>query len=860
MDGPSCPIDSGSAPSTTRVARKLRYGAFVALLLLFAGSAAFAQTTLTPATLSFGNEALQVPSAVKTAAFKNTQTAPVTISDIIISGPNGGDFISGGNCPLSPNQLAAKASCSITVTFTPTVLGAETAALTVTDNASTSPQSLALTGTGVAPVTLTPATLAFGNQAQGTTSAAKTVTLTNVQTIPLSITSIAVSAPFEQQPGSTCGTPPASLAGGASCTIILAFSPTTVAAASQTLTVTDNAAISSQSVALTGTGITPVTLSSATLGFGSVVAGDTSAVKIVTLNNKENIALNFSSIATSGDFAIASGSTTCGTSLAAGAMCTVGVTFTPTMIAAETGTLTFTDDAANNPQTVALTGTGTTPVTVTPANENLAQTAIGNVGAAKTVTVTNKMNIALNFTSITPSANFTILSSTCGGSLAGGAMCTVGIAFAPTALGAAAGTLTFNDSAVNNPQTVSLSGTGTAPVTANKSSLTFAARSLGTTSAAQTVTVANNLTTSLNLSGNSVTGDFAISSASSTCGSSIAPGASCALGVTYTPTVVGAETGSLTINFGAFGSPIVVGLSGTGTATGLSSIAITPANSSISLGAAQQFTATGTFTGPARTVNVTTSVVWSSSLTGVATIGNTAGSQGLASGAGAGTTKIGATLNGVSGSTNLTVTGTSLISIAVTPPSPSIAAGLTQQFVATGTYSDNSTQNLTGSVTWMSATTSVATIAAGGLATGKTAGTSNITASIGGVTSPVDVLTVTPPILESIAVTPAGPSITVGLTQQFTATGTYSDNSTQNLTGSVTWTSGTLSVATFGAGGLATSVGVGTSNITASIGGVTSPVDVLTVTPPTFRVDRGHAGESVDYRWIDPAVHGDGNV
>src|SRR5207248_1928375 len=100
------------------------------------------------------------------------------------------------------------------------------------------------------------------------------------------------------------------------------------------------------------------------------------------------------------------------------------------------------------------------------------------------------------------------------------------------------------------------------------------------------------------------------------------------------------------------------------------------------------------------------------------------------------------------------------------------------------TYTDSSTQNLTSQVTWASGTTSVATITTAGLATGVAAGTSTISASLNGITGST-VLTVSAAALQSIAVTPANPSIAKGLTQQFTATGTYTDSSTQNLTGQV---------------------------------------------------------------------------
>ena len=111
-------------------------------------------------------------------------------------------------------------------------------------------------------------------------------------------------------------------------------------------------------------------------------------------------------------------------------------------------------------------------------------------------------------------------------------------------------------------------------------------------------------------------------------------------------------------------------------------------------------------------------------------------------------------------------------------------------------------------MTWASATPSVATINAAGLATGVAAGTSTISATLGGVTGST-VLTVSPAALLSIAVTPANPSVAKGLTQQFTATGTFSDNSTQDLTSQVTWASATTAVATINAAGLATGGGDG---------------------------------------------------
>lgn len=267
-----------------------------------------------------------------------------------------------------------------------------------------------------------------------------------------------------------------------------------------------------------------------------------------------------------------------------------------------------------------------------------------------------------------------------------------------------------------------------------------------------------------------------------------------------------------------------------GTPQSLVSIAVTPKNLSVVNGGTQQFTATGTY-GDGSTQNLTSTATWSSSNTSVATIGGT----GLASGVGAGTTTIQAASGSVTGSTTLTVTVAPpvLTSIAVTPANPSIAKGVTQQFTATGRYSDGSTQNLTNTATWSSSNTSVATISGTGLASGLRVGTTTIQAASGSVTGSTT-LTIAAPTLSSVTVTPSNPSIPNVSAQQFTATGAYSDGSTQNLTNSVVWTSSNTSVATINSTGLATAVGAGTSTIRATQGSVNGST-TLTVTPRKHR-------------------------
>ncbi|MBL9077614.1 MAG: Ig-like domain-containing protein [Planctomycetes bacterium] len=265
------------------------------------------------------------------------------------------------------------------------------------------------------------------------------------------------------------------------------------------------------------------------------------------------------------------------------------------------------------------------------------------------------------------------------------------------------------------------------------------------------------------------------------------------------------------------------------TAAVLVSIAVTPATPSIALGTTQQFAATGTYS-DSTTQDLTTQVTWTSLTPATATVSNAGGTEGLATSAAIGTTTVRATDagSGIHGETVLTVTAAVLVSIAVTPALSSIALGTAQQFAATGTYSDSTTQDLTTQVTWTSLTPATATVSnAGGsegLATSAAIGTTTVRATdAGSGIHGETVLTVTAAVLVSIAVTPALPSIALGTTQQFTATGTYSDSTTQDLTAQVTWTSLTPATATVsnagGSEGLATSAAAGTTTIRATDAG-----------------------------------------
>jgi hypothetical protein len=178
-----------------------------------------------------------------------------------------------------------------------------------------------------------------------------------------------------------------------------------------------------------------------------------------------------------------------------------------------------------------------------------------------------------------------------------------------------------------------------------------------------------------------------------------------------------------------------------------------------------------------------------------------------------------------------------LTSITVLPANASIYVGRTLQYVAVGHYSDGSVRNITSTVTWASSVSAVAPIAAGGLATGATVGGTTISASLSGIqgSTPLNVIPLPPPpTLLSISVTPVNVTINVGQSEQYAATGHYSDGSTRSLTSAVTWSSSQTSVATIGAGGLASSTAAGATTIGATLGTLygSTTLTVITTPPP----------------------------
>jgi hypothetical protein len=303
--------------------------------------------------LTFADQNDGTTSAPQTITVTNTGNENLTVTNVSITGPNSGDFAETNTCTTA--SVAPQSTCAITVTFTPTITGNETASVSITDNAPASPQAVSLTGFGVGSgpaAQLSATSLTFPLTVVGTQSKAQTVTLTNAGNATLTISKIAASVNFTET--NTCGT---SVAVGASCTITITFKPTMPNALTGAVTITDNAAGSPQSVALSGTG-TVVTLSPALINFGSVAVGQSSSVHVATLKNSSKSALAVSIAVTGTDPGDFPETNTCGTSVPASSTCTISVTFKPAARGLASAAVSITDTGGGSPQTVTLVGSG----------------------------------------------------------------------------------------------------------------------------------------------------------------------------------------------------------------------------------------------------------------------------------------------------------------------------------------------------------------------------------------------------------------------------------------------------------------------------------------------------------------------
>lgn len=247
------------------------------------------------------------------------------------------------------------------------------------------------------------------------------------------------------------------------------FSITLNTNGSQTVTGRDtvNSAVTATATVTVGSGGNgPLTVSPSSLAFSNTKAGATSSPKTITVTNANSVAIAVSSVgftgANPGDFVVSSN--TCGASIPASSSCKIKVAFAPSTTGARSAALTLIDTASNSPQSVGVTGTGLAAVKLTPATLHYLSTVVGQTSAAKVATFKNLLttSVTLGGISITGAnaADFSIASTTCGGSVAALSTCTINVTFTPSATGARNGTLQVLSNAIPGTVTSALTGTG----------------------------------------------------------------------------------------------------------------------------------------------------------------------------------------------------------------------------------------------------------------------------------------------------------------------------------------------------------------------------------------------------------------
>jgi hypothetical protein len=589
----------------------LSYGVSVELrgtgILSSAGNGSIA---ISPTTLNFGSLVLSQSGQMQWAALMNTGNSPVTINSISTATNAGhgsaGDFflanpsnyygeVCGSAYNYStqtyqgytvPFSLAPQSSCSIVMEFEPSISGPESGTLTVTDSAVGSPHSVGLSGIGISsvqPLAISPSAMTFPAELVGDPSAAQTFTITNPGEDYVAIDRTFATGDFGVVDGGSCGG--TKLAPLSSCSVSVAFIPTTAGTRTGTLTLTDSLSSKPSVFNLTGTGIQAngaLVLGQSSLAFGAQENGSTSASLELMLSNPGNSPVTINNIETTGDFAVTSQYSSyesyCGGVLSPGATCAILVAFSPTKPSGpESGSLMIRSTIGTT--TVPLSGTSVESaqaIHITPATINFGGAEVGNsTEPTDTVTVyiDNTGGAAVTFPSLpvitgispAPGSDFPITGNGCSAympvysgaaivPMPPGASCSLTLAFSPSAATTEKATFKLVDSA--GTQTIALSGVGTAAIpaiTLQPPVLSYDQLGVGAASPSPYgpgINLYNNGTKSLTISSVAVTSgsaDFSISPYVAYCtGDSVPPGQPCEVAFAFHPTAAGYRTGTAT--------------------------------------------------------------------------------------------------------------------------------------------------------------------------------------------------------------------------------------------------------------------------------------------------------------------------
>lgn len=527
------------------------------------------------------------------ATFANTNfTHNLPANLVVAASPNASTPLApcvGSFVPLSPGvtsftinglQVPTGGTCDFTVDVSSGTVGSYPVTMAAgaivgnvlgvpVSNAASNTATLTVNAPAAPAVQLTPGGLNFGSVTVGTPAPPQSALLQNVGTANLVLSGLSLT-PGDFTETNTCPIGPPGLPPAGTCAFAVNFTPAAVGVRSADITIASNAATSPNILPLTGTGVAvPVAIPSllpSALTFPTQTVGTTSAAQSVTLSNAGAAPLAIASIITEGDFAQ---SNACPSSLAPSASCGISVTFSPVAPGTRSGFLKVFDDAAGSPHFIPLTGTATAPPVPTisaPTSVSFPPTQVGGVSPPVMVTISNVGVGPLSVSAVEiVGSGYAVGSQSCTSApVAPSGSCTISITFAPGTAGNVVATLRLISNAPTSPTLIGLTGEGTAlavgTLAATPATLDFGTREVGTTTAAQSIVVANAGSATVAVTGVTASGDYAQANNCTT----LATGETCTISITFTPTATGPRPGSVSVASNASNSPLTVNLAGTG--------------------------------------------------------------------------------------------------------------------------------------------------------------------------------------------------------------------------------------------------------------------------------------------------------
>ena len=550
-----------------------------------------------PTSITFGNVQIGT-SQTQSDTLENTGGSSLTITQVAVTGP--GFTTTGLTLPLT---LAVGQSVTYSVVFNPQSTGIVSGSLALTNSASTTPLSIALSGTGVAAGALTesPASFTFGNVQVGL-SQSQNETLNNVSAQSVTIS----QATFSGTGFSTTGLAlPLTLAPNQSATFAVVFNPTTVGAANGTLAMTVSGSSTALDFALSGIGVTPATLSpsAASLTFTNVQVGQTQS-QTETLQNTGGVNAIISQATVAGTGFTISGITTPLT-LTPGQTSSFSVTYSPQSAGSASGTVTITSSATNAALAVSLAGTAVTAgsLTASPTSFSFGNVQVG-LNQSQTETIKNSGGTSLTVSAATfTGTGFRATGLTLPLTLAANQSSTFAVVFTPPTATAASGNLALTVSGSSTPLNLPLSGTGVAPatLTATPPSFTFTSVVVGQNQS-QTETIQNTGGENAIISQVTIAGT-GLTTSGITTPLTLTPGQSTSFSVIFTPLSAGTVSGSVMVDSNATDPALSAAISATAVTPSSGTLSATAVNDgSVVVGTSG--TQTGTLTATGASVSV----------------------------------------------------------------------------------------------------------------------------------------------------------------------------------------------------------------------------------------------------------------